>query len=102
MSGLEIEPPRLGEGGGHFHEVAALMLQNHMTKYSARQQQQQKKRVQWLLNKNYSLTCTPGPIAAQFNQHDNCTTVTTEIAACVSKITIELTTLLACGLMNGT
>jgi len=33
MSGLEIEPPRLGEGGGHFHEVAALTLQNHMTKY---------------------------------------------------------------------
>jgi len=50
----------------------------------------------------YSLTCTPGPIAAQFNQHGNCTTVTTEIAACVSKITVELTTLLPCGLMNGT
>ena len=44
-------------------------------------------------------SCTPGPIATQFNHHGNCATVTVDTvvlgkfqAACVSEITVELTT----------
>jgi len=58
---------------------------------------------------NHSFTCTPGCVAAQFNQHGNCTTVTVDTvvlgnfqAACVSKITVELTTFLPCSLMSET
>ena len=58
---------------------------------------------------NYSFTCTPGHVAAQFNQHGNCATVTVNTvvlgnfqAACVSKITVELTTFLPCSLMSET
>ena len=45
-----------------------------------------------------ALTCTPGHVAAQFNRHGNCATATVDTvvlrkfqAACVSKITVELT-----------
>ena len=65
--------------------------------------------VQWQLNRSYNLTCTPGHIAAQFNWQGNCTTVVVDTvvlgkfqAACVSKITIGLTTFLPCSLMNKT
>jgi len=63
--------------------------------------------VQWQLNRSY--TCTPGPIAAQFNWHGNCATVKVDTvvlgkcqAACASKITVELTTFLLCSLMRET
>jgi len=53
--------------------------------------------------KSYHLTCTPGCVAAQFNRHGNCATVTVDTvvlgklqAACISKITVELTTFLPC------
>jgi len=53
---------------------------------------------QWQLNRSYSLTCTPGHVAAQFNQHANCATAKVDTvvlgkcqAACVSKSTVELT-----------
>ena len=77
------------------------MSQNHVTKYF----REARDRVQWQLNGSYSLTCTPGCVAAQFNQHGNCTTVDTVVlgksqAACVSKITVERTTFLPCILMN--
>jgi len=59
--------------------------------------------------KRYHLTCTPGHVAVQFNQHGNCATVTVDTvvlgklqAACISKITVELTAFLPCGLMNET
>ena len=49
------------------------------------------------------------PIAAQFNWHGNCATVKIDTvvlgkcqAACVSKITVEPTTFLPCGLMSET
>ena len=32
--------------------------------------------VQWQLNGNNRLTCTPGRVAAQSNQHGNCATAT--------------------------
>jgi len=54
--------------------------------------------VQWQLNGSYRLTCTPGHVAAQFNRYGNCATATVDTvvlrkfqAACVSKITVELT-----------
>ena len=54
--------------------------------------------VQWQLNRSYRLTCTPGHVAAQFNQHGNCATAKVDTvvlgkcqAAYVSKITGELT-----------
>ena len=65
--------------------------------------------IQWQLNRSYSLTCTPGNIAVQFTRHGNCATATVDTvvlgkfqAACVSKITVELTTFLPCGLMSET
>ena len=53
--------------------------------------------VQWQRNGNYWLTCTPGHVAAQSDRHGNCATVHTVVlrkfrAACVSKITVEITT----------
>jgi len=57
----------------------------------------------------YHLTCTPGCVAAQFNRHGNCATVTVDTvvlgklqAACISKITVEPTTFLPCSLKNET
>ena len=65
--------------------------------------------VQWQLNTSYHLTCTSGRVAAQFNRHGNCATATIDTvvlskfqAACISKITIELTPFLPCGLMSET
>ena len=88
------------------HRVAALMSQNHVTMYFCKAKQH---RVQWQLNRSYSLTCTPGHVAAQFNQHGNCATVTVDTVvlgkfhdAGVSKITAELTTFLPCSLTNKT
>jgi len=56
--------------------------------------------VQWQLNRSYRLTCTPGHVAAQLNWHGNCTTAKVDTvilgkfqAACVSKITVELSCL---------
>ena len=63
--------------------------------------------IQRQLNGSYRLTCTSGRVAAQFNQHGNCTTAKVDTvvlrkfqAACISKITIELPTFLPCGLMS--
>ena len=63
--------------------------------------------VQWQLNRSYSLTCTPGHVAAQFNRHGNCATAKVDTvvlgkcqAACISKISVELTTFLPCSLMS--
>ena len=46
---------------------------------------------------------SPGFIAVQFNRHANCTTATVDTvvlgkfqAACISRITVELTTFLLC------
>ena len=57
----------------------------------------------------YCLTCIPGHVAAQFNRHGNCATAAVDTiviskfqAACFSKITVELTTFLPCGLMSET
>ena len=84
------------------NRAAALTSQNHMTNnfHMAKEQG-----VQWQLNRSYSLTCTPGHVAAQCN----CATVTVDTvilgnfqAACVSKITVELTTFLPCNLMSET
>ena len=65
--------------------------------------------VQWQLNRNYRLTCTPGHVAAQFNWHGNCASVKFDTvvlgkcqAACVSKITVGLTTFLPCSIMSET
>ena len=53
--------------------------------------------VQWQLNENYRLACSPGRIAARSNRHGDCTTATVDTvvlrkfrAACISKITVEL------------
>ena len=80
--------------------------QNHMTNYFRKAKEHG---VQWQLNRSYSLTCTPGHVAAQFNWHGNCATVIVDTvvlgkcqAACVSKITVELTTFLPCSLMSET
>ena len=60
--------------------------------------------VQWQLNRRYSLTCTPGHVAAQFNRHGNCATAKVDAvvlgkcqAACV---TVALTSFLPCSLMS--
>jgi len=65
--------------------------------------------VQWQLNRSYCLTCTPGHEDAQFNRHGNCATAKVDTvvlgecqAACVSKITVELTTFLPCSLTSET
>ena len=79
---------------------------NHVTNFFHKAKEH---RVQWQLNKSYCLTCTPGHVAAQSNQHGNRATVTVDIvildkfqAAYVSKITVELTTFLPCSLKNKT
>ena len=53
--------------------------------------------------RRYCFTCTLGCLAAQFNRHGNCATATVDTkalgkfqAACVSQITVDLTTLLSC------
>jgi len=58
--------------------------------------------IQWQLNRRYHLTCTSGHLAAQFNWHGNCAAATVDTvvlhkfqAACVSKITVELTSFCA-------
>ena len=86
------------------YRAAALTSQNHMTNYFRKAKEHS---VQWQLNRSYCLTCTPGHIAAQFNWHGNGATVTVDTvvlgkcqAACVSKITVELTTFLPCSLMS--
>ena len=63
--------------------------------------------VQWQMNRSYCLTCTPGHVAAQFNWHGNCATAKVDTvvlgkcqAACISEITVELTTFLPCSLTN--
>ena len=63
--------------------------------------------VQWQLNRSYSVTCILGRVAAQFNWPGNCATATVDTvvlgkcqAACISKITVELTTFLPCSLMS--
>jgi len=88
------------------YRAAALTSQNHMTNYFRKAKEHG---VQWQLNRSYCLTCTPGHVAAQFNWHGNCATVTVDTvvlgkcqAACVSKITVELTTFLPCSLMSET
>ena len=60
--------------------------------------------IQWQLNRSCSLTCNPD---AQFNRHGNCATAkvdTVELgkcqAACIFRITVELTIFLPCSLMN--
>ena len=65
--------------------------------------------IQWQLNRSYSLTYSSGRAAAQFNWYGNCTTATVDTvvlgkfqAACVSKITVELTTFLPCIPMDET
>jgi len=92
----------------HIHRAAALTTQNHMTNYFRKAKEHG---VQWQLNRSYCLTCTPGHVAAQFNWHHsgNCTTVSVDTvvlgecqAACVSKITVELTIFLPCTLMSET
>jgi len=88
------------------HRAAALTSQNHMANYFRKAKEHS---IQWQLNRSYSLTCTPGRVAAQFNQHGDCTTVTVDTvilgkfqAACVPKITVELTTFSPCSLMSKT
>ena len=75
--------------------VAALTSQNHMTNYFRKAKEHG---IQWQLNRSYSLTCTTGHVVAQFNQHGNCATAKVDTvvlgkcqAACISKITVELT-----------
>jgi len=55
--------------------VAVMMSPNHVTKYFRKAKEH---RVQWQLNRSYRLTCTLGRIAAQFDQHGNCATVTVD------------------------
>ena len=88
------------------HRSAALTSQNHMTNYFRKAKEYG---VQWQLNRSYHLTCTPGHVAAQFNWHGNCATAEVDTvvlrkfqAACVSKITVELTTFLPCSIMSET
>jgi len=56
------------------------MPQNHMTKYFCEAKEHG---VQWQLNRSYSLTCTPGHVAAQFNWHGNCTTGAEVLPSCL-------------------
>jgi len=53
------------------YRAAALTSQNHMTNYFHMAKEHG---VQWQLNSSYNLTCTPGPVATQFNWHGNCAT----------------------------
>ena len=83
-----------------------MMSQNHMTKYICRAKEHG---VQCQLNKSFCFTSTPGCTAAQFNRQGNCATATVDTvvlgkfqAACVSKITVELTTFLPCIPMDET
>ena len=82
------------------------MSQNHMTNYFRKAKEHG---IQWQLNRSYRLTYSSGRVAAQFNRHGNCATATVDTvvlrkfqAACVSKITVELTTFLPCSLMSET
>ena len=77
------------------YRAAAMTSLNHMTNYFCKAKEHG---VQWQLNRSYRLTCTSGRVAAQFNRHGNCATATVDTvvlrkfqAACVSKITVELT-----------
>ena len=67
--------------------------------------------VQWQLNGNYMycLACISGRVAARSNRHGNCATATIDTvvlrkfrAACVSKITVEITTFVPYSLMRET
>ena len=65
--------------------------------------------VQEQLKRSYCFTCTPGPIAVQFDRHVSCTAATVDTVvlgkfqtACISKITVELTTFLPYSLTNVT
>ena len=69
------------------------MSQNHVTEYFC---QAKEHGIQWQLNRSYCLTCTPGHVAAQFDHHGNTVVLGKFQAACVSKITVELTTFLPC------
>ena len=78
-----------------FNRAVALTSQNHVTECF---REAKEHGVQWQLNGNYFLTCT-GRVAARSNQHGNCTTATVDTvvlrkfrAACISKITVEITT----------
>ena len=82
------------------------MSQNHMTNYFRKAKEHG---IQWQLKRSYSLTYSSGRVAAQFNRHGNCATATVDTvvlrkfqAACVSKITVELTTFLPGSLMSET
>ena len=88
------------------NRAAALTSRNHMTNYFHKAKEHG---VQWQLNRSNCFTCTPGHVAAQFNWHGNCAKVTVDAvvlgkcqAACVSKITVELTTFLPCSLISET
>ena len=85
--------------------MAALTSQNHMTNYRKAKEHG----VQWQLNRRCSLTCTPGHVAAQFNWHGNFATAKVHTVvlskcqgACISEITVELTTFTPCSLMRET
>ena len=78
-------------------------ITKHMIKYFHKAKEHG---VQRQLNRSYCLTCTPGHVAAQFNRHGNCATATVDTvvlgkpqAACISKITVELTTFSPCSLI---
>ena len=84
---------------GFNYRAAALTSRNHMTNYFRKAKEHG---VHWQLNRSCCLTCTPDHVAAQFSWHGNCATVTVDTivlgkcqAACVSKITVELTTFFA-------
>ena len=88
------------------YRAAALTLQSNMTNYFRKAKEHG---IQWQLNRSYCLTCTLGHVAAQFDWHGNCATVTVDTvvlgkcqAVCVSKITVELITFLPCTLMSET
>ena len=76
------------------YRAAALTSHNHVTEYFRVAKEHG---VQWQLNGNYCLTCTPGRVAARSNRHGNCATATVHTvvlckfrAACVSKIIVEI------------
>ena len=77
------------------------MSQNHVTEYF---HMAKERAVQWQLNGNYRLTCTPGRIAAHLismvtalQRQLTCTAV---LRRFVSKITVEITAFLLCSLME--
>ena len=57
----------------YHYRAAALTSQNHVTEYFRVAKEHG---VQWQLNGNYCLTCTPGRVAARSNRHGNCATAT--------------------------